>query len=591
MLDKLFTEATQAHSVNDLNLAENLYLKILNKYPRESKALFLIGTLYIQKKIYSKAIQYLLDSLSIDSNNDHILMNLGVAYKDINDYSKSEQFFQKAIKLNKNNPDCQNNYGSLLMAKEDFIKAEFHFRQALNIIPQNVIYEINLCQSLMSQYKYVESLTHLKRINLNIDSLDVKIKIIECEFNLKNYQACLNLGNKIIKKLSSLNKFDVLQQLIHSAVELGDIAGAKKLLINLKNNTELFNFTKAKILQETNKFSDSEKIYNDLISQSQYKFDSYHNLGTLYFRQSLFDKAIQNFKHALAINPDSIETKKQLGLCQLSMCNFREGWSNFLCYLENPIYQYSYLKNLSKWNGQGVGDQIFFSSLLNKLSNNNKFYCLVNKKLKNIFYKSFPNFIRFFDLSELSKHSFDSYLISSDLGRLFLNDIDDLMLQDKFLISEKYNLSYSNLIGLSWFSDNKIIGRKKSLSLESLIKALKSKSKTFINLQYGDFKKDIERVSKLHNVTIIDIDEIDKFNDIEGLASLICCCNEVYSISNTTAHLAGALGRNVNVLLPFNHQANTWYWIKDSLNKSLWYRGVNIIEAKRNKPLDTILSK
>ena len=94
MLDKLFTEATQAHSVNDLDLAENLYLKILNKYPRESKALFLIGTLYIQKKIYSKAIQYLLESLSIDSNNDHILMNLGIAYKE-----NQNDFFQLSDSL------------------------------------------------------------------------------------------------------------------------------------------------------------------------------------------------------------------------------------------------------------------------------------------------------------------------------------------------------------------------------------------------------------------------------------------------------------------------------------------------------------
>jgi len=69
MLDKLFTEATQAHSANKLDIAENLYLKILNKYPKESKTLFLIGTLYIQKKIYTKAIKFLLDALAFDSKN------------------------------------------------------------------------------------------------------------------------------------------------------------------------------------------------------------------------------------------------------------------------------------------------------------------------------------------------------------------------------------------------------------------------------------------------------------------------------------------------------------------------------------------
>ena len=46
------------------------------------------------------------------------------------------------------------------------------------------------------------------------------------------------------------------------------------------------------------------------------------------------------------------------------------------------------------------------------------------------------------------------------------------------------------------------------------------------------------------------VDEIDLYNDLDGLAALISACDTVISIDNLTAHLAGALGIDTRVLLP-----------------------------------------
>jgi len=66
-------------------------------------------------------------------------------------------------------------------------------------------------------------------------------------------------------------------------------------------------------------------------------------------------------------------------------------------------------------------------------------------------------------------------------------------------------------------------------------------------------------------------------------------CDEIYTIDNTTAHLAAALGVKVNILLPFNHHANTWYWFNDSHKKSLWYPNVTILEAQLDTDISTSL--
>ena len=43
---------------------------------------------------------------------------------------------------------------------------------------------------------------------------------------------------------------------------------------------------------------------------------------------------------------------------------------------------------------------------------------------------------------------------------------------------------------------------------------------------------------------------------------MITACDFVVTISNTTAHLAGALGKEAYVLVPFG-QARMWYWFHD----------------------------
>jgi hypothetical protein len=69
----------------------------------------------------------------------------------------------------------------------------------------------------------------------------------------------------------------------------------------------------------------------------------------------------------------------------------------------------------------------------------------------------------------------------------------------------------------------------------------------FVNLQY-DSGIDV-------TPAMTEVESIDKWNDLDGLAALIAACDLVVTTSNTVAHLAGALGVRVLLMLP------TWpYW-------------------------------
>ena len=65
------------------------------------------------------------------------------------------------------------------------------------------------------------------------------------------------------------------------------------------------------------------------------------------------------------------------------------------------------------------------------------------------------------------------------------------------------------------------------------------------------------------------------------------------TVSNSTAHLAGALNVNTILIKPFNH-ATFFYW-DQSTNKTPWYPSIDLVDgdiiSDKNKFIELIYSK
>ena len=97
---------------------------------------------------------------------------------------------------------------------------------------------------------------------------------------------------------------------------------------------------------------------------------------------------------------------------------------------------------------------------------------------------------------------------------------------------------------------------------------------TFINLQYGDTKEEIRSFYKTSNINIHNIEEVDLFNDFESISSLLKNLDLLISVSNTTAHVAGALGVPTWLIKPKNH-AVFHYWNQPG-NTTPWYSSITL---------------
>ena len=71
---------------------------------------------------------------------------------------------------------------------------------------------------------------------------------------------------------------------------------------------------------------------------------------------------------------------------------------------------------------------------------------------------------------------------------------------------------------------------------------------------------------------------MDLYKNLLGVASLLKNLDLFISVSNSTAHLAGALGVKTLLIKPHNH-ATYHYWNQPS-SKTPWYSSIKLINKK-----------
>jgi len=95
------------------------------------------------------------------------------------------------------------------------------------------------------------------------------------------------------------------------------------------------------------------------------------------------------------------------------------------------------------------------------------------------------------------------------------------------------------LIGISWWSSH--FG-KDLPSVEDWADHLRTTDAIFVSIQYGDIDADLEILKEAAPGRFVVDDSVDQMKDMDRFASQLGALDSVATISNTGAHLAGAMG-------------------------------------------------
>ncbi len=263
----------------------------------------------------------------------------------------------------------------------------------------------------------------------------------------------------------------------------------------------------------------------------------------------------------------------------------------------------------------GPGDEIRFASIYNLLPAN-----LVQKdisiscspRLLNIFTRSFEN-LKFVPVARprnsdrIDPQDYTNVL-GSDLTGVIdntateaINNSDHVMLVTDMLHvclpsyeafpgkpylkhDESLTKHYRNrlpkntkLVGLSWRSSLTTHSRNEHyLTVEELEPIFKVEGVQFVNFQYDECQDELDWIEKRYPGKVINIAEIDHYNDFDSVAALMKCMDLIIAPATTVVELAGALGCPTWLF----SNSSELHWRKiDQRGTDVWHNSITHIEG------------
>jgi len=331
--------------------------------------------------------------------------------------------------------------------------------------------------------------------------------------------------------------------------------------------------------------------------------DFHRTLGDIFYNLDDFDNALKAYDTSLNLDNHFTIAEFQKSKVYLSTCNFNLGWQAYESrHKLNSSSDKNLYQNFSKIHfheiekllirkEQGIGDQILFASLFHEFDQADKeIFIEVDDRLLKILSRSFKS-INFFSSKNPPKNfTPDITLGIGSLGGFLRQSIDSFQNQKKYFLRSdpiKKDLFMSRLnrhklkvdqkiCGISWRSKNNRVGIQKSIDLKKLRPILSIPDMLFVNLQYNVPLDELAEMKSLYGIEIINFEDVDIFNDIDSLCSLIDACDFVITTSNVTVHLSGGLGKTTYLLVP-KGEGKLFYW-HHGLFRSLWYPSVEIFK-------------
>ena len=99
------------------------------------------------------------------------------------------------------------------------------------------------------------------------------------------------------------------------------------------------------------------------------------------------------------------------------------------------------------------------------------------------------------------------------------------------------------LVGLSWRSSLTTFSRLEHyLTIQDLAPILAMENLQFVNLQYDDCAEELEWAEAHFPGQLINLPDIDQYNDFESVGALMACLDLIVAPATTVVELAGAFG-------------------------------------------------
>lgn len=534
--------ATACFNAGQFDTAKALCIELLRNEPVDVEVLHLSGIISAQAKNFTVAADLLYHAINLAPDNAQYHSSLGNVLFALQRPAEALAAYDKAILLKSDYAQAYTNRGNVLVAVGRTDEALLSYERAVALLPEYA----------QGHYSLAALLVHLQR--------------------------------------------------------LPEALARYSELIALQPENPLAHHHRAIVYRALHQTQAAIDGFETVLSIAPDDVVALVNLGNERLELQQVDAAMVCYEKAIAFQPDLAEAQWNRALILLMQGHLKEGWKHYEWRWKKPEFMAASFgakiplwhaqaprpRNLYIWAEQGVGDEVMFGALLpQSLQLADHVTVHVDPRLVPLFKRSMPDVDIQPKQALAPDHDFDARLPMGSLAREFCNSpmafraiASPFLKADPARVQSLKNKIHATqtevrplVCGLSWTS-NALTGQARSIELTTLLSAIDAPGLQFVSLQYGEVQQDVADVRHALGTQVHCEDSVDNFNDLDGLAALIDACDLVISIDNSTAHMAGALGKPTWLLLPF---AANWRWGLNT-RSSTWYPTMKLY--RQDAPLD-----
>lgn len=569
-----YVQALKLHQQGHLAEAEQLYAAILSVRPDHFDALHMLGVIKLAGGRLSEALQLIANAMRSRTPSPQVLLNYGLVLNALNRHQEALENLDRAIKLKSRFPEAHNNRGCVLVALG---RAE----EALASCDRAIVLRPDYAEACFNRGIALE---RLKRF----------------DEALASYDRAISLRPNLAEALS--NRSGVLRELGRFDEALASSDRALALQPNLTKALA----TRGSVLNGLKRFDEALMSYNRALMVRPDDAEVHYNRGHTLTSLKRFDEALASYDCAVSLRPDYAEAHWNEALLRLLIGDLSGGWAkygwrwkgsssslskrNFLQPLwlgEDTIRN----KTILLHSEQGLGDAIQFC----------RYVPFVTARAAHVVFEVERPLQKLMSNFAGAAHvicrgdplpNFDIHCPLLSLPLAFGTRLETIPSSVPYLqASSQGSTNWATRlgpkdrprVGLAW-SGSAINTRdgERSIGLRNLLPLLEVEAR-FVSLQKDVRSTDAALLKERSDI----LNFGDEIRDFSDTAALISELDLVISVDTSVAHLAGAMGKPVWILVT---HIPDWRWLLDR-DDSPWYPTVQLFRQPRIDDWQSVIAR
>jgi len=536
--------------------------------PVNADVWYILGNLHLAEKQFDAAIEYFEKAVSFAPGHGEAFNNLGLALKGAGRLAAAVTAFGQAIDADPASPAAHDNLGNARMLMGDTDGAIASFREALRLMPDYADARFNLAGVYLEQRDFAAAETDYRRV-LKADP-DHRLACLKAAF-------CAQMqGDAEAARIDLDGALDRWPEDTDVLSQLGNV------------------------MRDIGAFEKSRDYFQRALEPNPDNPVVLGNLALACQHEGALSESVDHYRRALTLDSDNAQLHTNLAQALLLAENYPDGWAEFEHRLSDPVIA-GVLENLpgEPWSGeplggktillqaeQGLGDIIQFVRYAAKLSDQGARVLLAGPGRLAHLLSEFEALAGYIDAAGpmpfadyhaplmSMPHILKCGVIGGGEAYLSVDPSAVAHWRDRLHPVDGFK------IGFAWQGN---IGYEmdyaRSMPAALIAQSIAAADAQLFVLQQGYGRAQLDELSS--HTGVVDLgDDVDRDAAFADTAAIMANLDLVITSDTAIAHLAGALGRPVWVLLPF---APDWRWLLGRPD-SPWYRSMRLF--RQPKPRD-----